>query len=62
MMTSSPWCSAGTNGIGGAGITLAIVDSSSGAAAASATKPSITSGVAGSSSIPPTMVETGCSR
>ena len=33
-MTSLPCCSAGTNGIGGQGITLAIVDSSSGAASA----------------------------
>ncbi len=34
MMTSFPWCSAGTNGIGGAGMMLAIVERSSGAAAA----------------------------
>ena len=39
MMTSWPWCSAGTNGIGGAGMTLAMVDSSSGAASAAAMKP-----------------------
>ena len=43
------------NGIGGAVITLAIVDSSSGAASASATKPAITSGVAGRISMPPTI-------
>ncbi len=58
MTTGLPWCSSGTNGIGGAGITLAIVESSSGAASASATNPSITSGVAGRKSIPPTIVAT----
>jgi glycerol uptake facilitator-like aquaporin len=44
----------GTIGIGGAGMMLAIPDSSSGAASAAAMNPAITSGVAGSSSIPPT--------
>ena len=39
MITSLPWCSSGTNGIGGQGMTLAIVDSSSGAASAAAMKP-----------------------
>ena len=62
MMTSLPCCSAGTNGIGGAGMTLAIVDSSSGAASAAAMNPAIVSAVAGSISIPPTIVPTSCSR
>ena len=62
MMTSRPCWSAGTNGSGGAGMMLAMVDSSSGAASARAMKPAITSGVAGSSSRPPTIVETSCSR
>ena len=62
MMTSRPCCSAGRNGSGGAGMTLAMVDSPSGAASARAMKPAITSGVAGSSSRPPTIVETSCSR
>ena len=47
-------------------MTLAIVESSSGAASASATKAAITSGVAGRNSIPPTIVPTSwrrnCSR
>src|SRR5262245_4910840 len=47
MMTSRPCCWVGTNGSGGAGMTLAIVDSSSGPACASATKAAITSGVGG---------------
>ena len=55
MTTSLPCCSSGTNGIGGAGMTLAIVESSSGAASASAMKPAIASGVAGRISIPPTI-------
>ena len=38
-ITTSPWCSSGTNGIGGSGMTLAIVESSSGAASAAAMKP-----------------------
>jgi hypothetical protein len=38
-MIRRPCCSAGRNGIGGAGITLAIAESSSGAASASAMKP-----------------------
>jgi hypothetical protein len=36
MSTNRPWISSGTNGIGGAGMTFAIVDNSSGAASASA--------------------------
>jgi hypothetical protein len=61
MMTSRPICAAGTNGSGGAGMMLAMVDSSSGAASASATNEAMTSGVAGSSR-PPTTWPTGCSR
>ncbi len=38
-ITSSPWCSSATNGIGGQGMTFAIVDSSSGAASAAAMNP-----------------------
>ena len=49
----------GTNGIGGQGMTLAIVESSSGAASAAATKPAIVSGVAGRMSIPPTTSASG---
>ena len=60
--TSSPWRSSGTNGIGGAGITLAIVDSPSGAASDSARNELRTSGVAGSRSMPPTTEGTSCSR
>ena len=44
MITSSPWRSGGTNGIGGQGMTLAIVDSSSGAASAAAMNPATVSG------------------
>src|SRR5215218_6825084 len=62
MMTSRPRCSAGTNGSGGAGMTLAMVDSSSGAACASATKAAITAGVAGCTSRPPTNWRSSCSR
>src|SRR5215203_3084584 len=47
MMTSCPCASGGKNGIGGATITLAMVESSSGAASASATNEATTSGVAG---------------
>ncbi len=43
-------------------MTFAIVDSSSGAASASATKDAITSGVAGRNSMPPTNDSSGCSR
>ena len=50
------------NGIGGASITLAIVESSSGAASAASMKPVITSGVAGRISIPPTISEISCNR
>ena len=50
------------NGIGGAAITFTMVDSSSGAASARATKPATTSGVAGIMSMPPTTVRTSCSR
>ena len=62
MTTSRPCCSAGRNGIGGAGMMLAMVDSSSGAASASAMNPAITSGVAGRISMPPTIVWTWCRR
>jgi len=41
---------------------LTIVDSSSGAASASATNEAMMSGVAGSINIPPTIVSTSCSR
>ena len=54
-MTSLPWCSSGTNGIGGQGMTLAMVDSSSGAASAAAMNPATVSAVAGRISIPPTI-------
>ena len=47
-MTSWPLNSSGMNGIGGAGITLAIVDNSSGACSARATKSAMVRGVAGS--------------
>ena len=43
-------------------MTLAIAESSSGAASASATKPATTSGVAGRKSIPPTIVSTSWRR
>ena len=61
-ITISPWCSAGTNGIGGRGMTLAIVESSSGAASAAATNPAIVSAVAGRISSPPTIPGSSCSR
>ncbi len=61
-ITSLPCCASGTNGIGGQGITLAIVDSASGAASAAATKPAIVSAVAGRISMPPTTSGTGCRR
>ena len=51
----------GMNGIGGHGMTLAIVDSSSGASAAAAMKPATVSAVAGRISIPPTVVGTSWS-
>ena len=44
MMTSLPWSSSGRKGIGGAGMTFAIVDSSSGAASAAAMNPATVSG------------------
>ena len=56
-----PWTSSGTNGIGGHGITFAIVDSSSGASAAAAMKPAMVSVVAGRMSMPPTVVGTSWS-
>ena len=62
MMTRRPWCSSGIIGIGGAGMTFAIVDSSSGAASASAMNPAIVSGVAGRNSMPPTTVPISCMR
>ena len=43
-------------------MTFAIVESSSGAASAAATKPASVSAVAGSTSMPPTTVSTACSR
>jgi hypothetical protein len=52
----------GTNGIGGASMTLAMVESSSGAASASATNEAMASQVAGRIRIPPTIVPTSCSR
>ncbi len=52
-MIGLPCASAGRNGIGGAGITFAIVERSSDAAFAARMKPSIVSTVAGSTSIPP---------
>ena len=61
-ITSEPWNSSGRNGIGGAGITFAIVVSSSGAACASAMNAAIVSGVAGRKSSPPTTVPTSWSR
>ena len=42
--TKRPWCSGGTNGNGGAGMMVAIVESSSGAASASAMNDVITRG------------------
>ena len=57
-----PWCSSGTNGIGGQPMTFAIVLSSSGAAAAAAMKPATTSGVAGRTRIPPTTPLEGMER
>ena len=60
--TGRPWCSGAMNGSGGAGITLAIVVSSSGAASASTRKEAITSGVAGRKSSPPTIWPTSCRR
>ena len=54
-MTTWPWCSSGTNGIGGQFMTLAIVESSSGAASAAAMKPATVSAVAGRMSMPPTI-------
>ena len=48
--------------MGGAGMTLAMVESSSGAASASATNAAMMSGVAGRISIPPTTVSSACSR
>ena len=44
MITSLPWSSSGTNGIGGQVMTLAMVDSSSGAASAAAMNPATMSG------------------
>src|SRR5215211_5056583 len=59
-MISWPCTSAGTNGIGGATMMLAMVESSSGAASASATNEPMTSGVAGRIIMPPTTVSTWC--
>ena len=59
MIASLPCHSSGTNGMGGVGITLAMVDSSSGAASAAAMKPATVSAVAGSSSMPPTKLGSG---
>ncbi len=62
MITGLPWASSGIIGIGGATITLAIVESSSGAAFAASRKPVIVSVVAGRISMPPTISEISCSR
>ena len=62
MITSLPCSSSGRNGIGGAGMTLAMVESSSGAASAAATKPAMVSAVAGRTSMPPVNGSSGCSR
>ena len=61
MTTGLPCAASGTNGIGGAIMMLAIVESSSGAASAASRKPVIVSGVAGRISIPPTISEISCS-
>ena len=55
MIERVPCTASGRNGMGGAGMTLAMVDSSSGAASAAAMNPAITSGVAGRRSMPPTI-------
>ena len=60
--TSRPWSWAPRNGSGGAGMTFAIVVSSSGAAWAAATKDSITSALAGRIKVPPTIVSTSLRR
>ena len=52
-MTSCPCIDAGTKGNGGAGITLPMIDSSSGAASAISITPAMTSSVAGNSNTPP---------
>jgi hypothetical protein len=57
-----PCTSAGRNGIGGAIITVAMVDRSSGAACAASRKPVITCGDAGKISMPPTISETSVRR
>ncbi len=62
MITSLPCTSSGRNGIGGATMTFAIAESSSGAASDSATNPSIVSAFAGRISMPPTTASTGCKR
>jgi hypothetical protein len=62
MITSWPWSSGGTIGMGGAGMTLTMPDSSSGAASAAAMNPAIASGVAGRNSMPPSTWSSGCSR
>ena len=54
MITILPCCSSGRNGMGGAGMTLAMVDSSSGAFSAATMKPATVSTVAGRKSMPPT--------
>ena len=53
-ITSLPCHSSGTIGIGGQGMTLAIVDSSSGASSARVTNRSMISAFTGRNSIPPT--------
>ena len=60
--TGLPCCSAGMKGIGGAFVTFAIIERSSGAASAAATSPVITSALAGSTSIPPTTRSISWSR
>ena len=61
-MTSLPCHASSTNGIGGQGITLAMVPSSSGASSESAMNRSTVSAVAGSTSIPPTLPGRSASR
>ena len=61
MITGLPWACSGTNGIGGASATLAMVESSSGAASAASRKPLIVSGVPGRIIMPPTISEISCS-
>ena len=56
-MTSLPRTSAGRKGMGGAGMTLTMVESASGAASAAAMKRVRFSAVAGRNSMPPVKAE-----